>query len=140
MNDERPKGFCGGKYWRELLELIRDIHSSERVLHRQMLDIYATSIDYDRKAPETVESFKFVRNKPHFAVHGHTAAEVTSEGADAEGTNMGSSSFSGTRRRKTDVSIAKNYLYESELRRLKTLVSAYFDAAEFRAQNRQPLT
>lgn len=138
MDDERLKELGGGRYWRELLERIRDIRSSEKVLYRQVLDLYATSLDYDAKASETVEFFKIVQNKLHYAAHGHTAAEVIVARADAAKPNMGLTAFAGQRPRKSDVSIAKNYLDESELKKLNTLVSAYFDAAEFRAQTHEP--
>lgn len=138
MDDERLKQLGGGQYWRELLERIRDIRSSEKVLYRQVLDLYATSIDYDPNAPATVEFFKVVQNKLHFAAHGRTAAEVIAERADATKPHMGLTTFAGERPRKSDVSVAKNYLSEPELKKLNTLVSAYFDAAEFRAQSHQP--
>jgi hypothetical protein len=138
MDDQKLKNLGGGNYWRELLERIRDIRSSEKVLYRQVLDLYATSIDYDSKPEETVEFFKIVQNKLHYAAHGRTAAEVIAARADATQPNMGLTSFAGERPRKSDVSVAKNYLDESELKRLNTLVSAYFDAAEFRAQNHEP--
>lgn len=138
MDDAKLKNLGGGTYWRELLERIRDIRSSEKVLYRQVLDLYATSVDYDPKANETVEFFKIVQNKLHYAAHGRTAAEVIDARADAGAPNMGLTSFAGERPRKSDVSVAKNYLDESELKKLSTLVSAYFDAAEFRAQNREP--
>jgi len=138
MDDARLKELGGGRYWRELLERIRDIRSSERVLYRQVLDLYATSVDYDPSADETAEFFKVVQNKLHYAAHGRTAAEVIAERADATQPNMGLTTFAGTRPRKKDISVAKNYLNETELKRLNTLVSAYFDAAEFRAQDHQP--
>ncbi|MBX3312595.1 MAG: virulence RhuM family protein [Microbacteriaceae bacterium] len=138
MNDEKLKNLGGGNYWRELLERIRDIRSSERVLYRQVLDLYATSIDYSPNAEETVEFFKIVQNKLHYAAHGRTAAEVIASRADASKPNMGLTTFSGVRPRKYEVSVAKNYLDETELKKLNTLVSAYFDAAEFRAQNQEP--
>lgn len=138
MNDALLKNLGGGTYWRELLERIRDIRSSEKVLYRQVLDLYATSIDYDPRAAETFEFFKVVQNRLHFAAHGHTAAEVVFARADANQVNMGLTSFPGDHPRKADVAIAKNYLSEAELRKLNTLVSAYFDAAEFRAQDHEP--
>ncbi|MHA7861622.1 virulence RhuM family protein [Tessaracoccus sp. Y36] len=138
MNDEALKELGGGRYWRELLDRIRDIRSSEKVLYRQLLDLYATSVDYDPKAPETPQFFAVVQNKLHFAAHGRTAAEVIVERADATQPNMGLTNFSGQRPRKSDIAIAKNYLTEPELKRLNTLVSAYFDAAEFRAQSHEP--
>ncbi|MGB3413483.1 MAG: virulence RhuM family protein [Microbacteriaceae bacterium] len=138
MDDQKLKNLGGGSYWRELLERIRDIRSSEKVLFRQVLDLYATSVDYNSKAEETVDFFKIVQNKLHFAAHGHTAAEVILTRADAGKPNMGLTSFSGVGPRKSDVSVAKNYLDETELKKLNTLVSAYFEAAEFRAQNHEP--
>jgi len=138
MDDQKLKDLGGGRYWRELLSRIRDIRSSEKVLYRQVLDLYATSLDYDAKADETVEFFKVVQNKFHYAAHGRTAAEVIAERADATKPNMGLTSFAGVNLRKSDVGVAKNYLDDGELTRLNTLVSAYFDAAEFRAQNHEP--
>lgn len=127
MDDERLKNLGGGNYWRELLERIRDIRSSEKVMYRQVLDLCATSIDYDSKADEMVEFFKIVQNKLHYAAHGRTAAEVIAARADAKKPNMGLTSFAGERLRKSDVSVAKNYLDEIELKKPNTLVSAYFD-------------
>ena len=138
MNDALLKQAGGGMYWRELLERIRDIRSSERVLYRQILDLYATSVDYDPRTAESQTFFAVVQNKLHFAAHGHTAAEVVASRADATQPNMGLTSFAGARPRKAEVVIAKNYLSESELKKLNTLVSAYFDAAEFRAQSHEP--
>lgn len=138
MDDAKLKNLGGGTYWRELLDRIRDIRSSEKVLYRQILDLYATSVDYDPRAEETVEFFKIVQNKLHFAAHGRTAAEVIASRADATQPNMGLTSFAGQRPIKAEVTIAKNYLSENELKKLNTLVSAYFDAAEFRAQNHEP--
>lgn len=111
---------------------------AEKVLYRQVLDLYATSIDYDPQAEETVEFFKIVQNKLHYAAHGHTAAEVIASRADVNQPNMGLTTFAGERPRKADITVAKNYLSEPELTKLNTLVSAYFDAAEFRAQNHVP--
>ncbi|MDZ4179792.1 MAG: RhuM family protein, partial [Coriobacteriia bacterium] len=136
--DAKLKELGGGRYWRELLERIRDIRSSEKVLYRQVLELYATSVDYDSTAEETTEFFKIVQNKLHYAAHGHTAAEVIATRADASQPDMGLTSFTGGRLHKADVSIAKNYLNENELKKLNTLVSAYFDAAEFRAQSHKP--
>ena len=138
MDDAKLKNLGGGTYWRELLDRIRDIRSSEKVLYRLILDLYATSVDYDPRAEETVEFFKIVQNKLHFAAHGRTAAEVIASRADATQPNMGLTSFAGQRPIKAEVTIAKNYLSENELKKLNTLVSAYFDAAEFRAQNHEP--
>jgi hypothetical protein len=138
MDDEKLKNLGGGSYWRELLERIRDIRSSEKVLYKQVLDLYATSIDYDAKAEETIEFFKVVQNKLHYAAHGQTAAEIIAARADANQPNMGLKSFAAAAPRKAEVSVAKNYLDESELVKLNTLVSAYFEAAEFRAQRHEP--
>ncbi len=138
IDDAKLKELGGGRYWRELLERIRDIRSSEKVLYRQVLELYATSVDYDPTAQETTEFFKIVQNKLHYAAHGHTAAEVIASRADASQPDMGLTSFAGERLRKSDVTVAKNYLNEGEIKKLNTLVSAYFDAAEFRAQSHQP--
>lgn len=138
MDDAKLKELGGGRYWRELLERIRDIRSSEKVLYRQVLELYATSLDYDPTAQETIEFFATVQNKLHYAAHGHTAAEVIVTRADSTQPDMGLTSFPGDRPRKADVAVAKNYLNESELVKLNTLVSAYFDAAEFRAQSHEP--
>lgn len=138
MDDAKLKSLGGGTYWRELLDRIRDIRSSEKVLYRQVLDLYATSVDYNPQADESVEFFKIVQNKLHFAAHGHTAAEIIASRADATKPNMGLTSFAGERPLKAEVAVAKNYLSEDELKKLNALVSAYFDAAEFRAQNHEP--
>lgn len=138
MDDARLKELGGGRYWKELLERIRDIRSSEKVLYRQILDLYATSVDYDPGSEETATFFKVVQNKLHYAAHGQTSAEVIAQRADAGKPFMGLLSFTGNRPTKAEALVAKNYLDEGELKRLNTLVSAYFDAAEFRAQNRQP--
>jgi len=138
MDDLRLKNLGGGAYWKELLERIRDIRSSEKVLYRQVLDLYATSVDYDPKAEASVVFFKAVQNKLHYAAHGHTAAEIIAARANANKPFMGLLSFTGKHPTKAETSVAKNYLDADELRRLNTLVSAYFDAAEFRAMNHQP--
>lgn len=138
MDDARLKNLGGGNYWKELLARIRDIRSSEKVLYRQVLDLYATSVDYNPKSEESTRFFKTVQNKLHYAAHGHTAAEVIAARADAGKPFMGLLSFSGERPTKADIPVAKNYLEAGELRRLNTLVSAYFDAAEFRAENHEP--
>ncbi len=138
MDDERLKNLGGGNYWKELLERIRDIRSSEKVLYRQVLDLYATSVDYDPKAQVSAEFFKTVQNKLHYAAHGQTAAEVIQQRANAGQPFMGLLSFSGAQPTKAEAAVAKNYLTVDELKRLNTLVSAYFDAAEFRALNREP--
>lgn len=138
MDDQKLKDLGGGRYWRELLDRIRDIRSSEKVLYRQVLDLYATSVDYDPTAAESAEFFAIVQNKLHFAAHGRTAAEVIAARADASKPNMGLTNFVGERPRKADVRVAKNYLNESELKQLNLLVSAFFDVAELRAINREP--
>ena len=138
MDDARLKNLGGGAYWKELLERIRDIRSSEKVLYRQILDLYATSVDYNPKSDEAALFFKTVQNKLHYAAHGQTAAEVIESRADAGEPFMGLLSFSGNQPTKAEIIIAKNYLDEKELKRLNTLVSAYFDAAEFRALNHEP--
>jgi hypothetical protein len=140
MDDERLKNLGGGGYWKELLERIRDIRSSEKVFYRQVLDIYATSIDYDPKSDVSVLFFKTVQNKIHFAVHGQTAAEVIYSRADAEKEFMGLTTFSGSRPHLKDVMIAKNYLSEKELRSLGQLVSGYLDFAERQAEREIPMT
>ena len=132
MDDERLKNLGGGNYWKELLDRIRDIRSSEKVMYRQVLDLYATSVDYDPKSSESVAFFKMVQNKLHYAAHGHTAAEVIFERADAEKPFMGLTAFSGDFPTLKDVEIAKNYLTEDELKILNNIVSGYFDFAEER--------
>lgn len=139
MDDERLKGVSGGNYWKELLERIRDIRSSEKVLYRQVLDLYATSIDYNSKSKESIIFFKTVQNKLHYATNQQTAAELIFYRADAEKEFMGMTSFSGTLPTKTDAVIAKNYLSKAELYRLNRLVSAFFDLAEIKAQDQEPM-
>ncbi len=134
MNDERLKENGGGNYWTELLDRIRDIRSSEKVLYRQVLDLYATSIDYDPHNAESQKFFATVQNKLHYAVNKHTAAETIYERADAEKEFMGLTAFSGAIPTKKDIVIAKNYLDQDELFRLNRLVSAFFDLAEIKAQ------
>ncbi len=138
MDDTRLKNLGGGSYWNELLDRIRDIRSSEKVLYRQVLDLYATSVDYDPRAEASITFFKTVQNKLHYAAHGQTAAEVVKQRADAGKPFMGLLSFNGSQPTKAEVGNAKNYLNTDELKRLNTLVSAYFDAAEFRALNHEP--
>lgn len=140
MDDERLKNPGGGGYWKELLQRIRDIRASEKVFYRQVLDIYATSIDYNPKADVSIEFFKKVQNKIHYAVHGQTAAEVIFNRADAEKEFMGLMTFPGNRPYLKDVVIAKNYLDEKELRSLGQLVSGYLDFAERQAEREQPMT
>ena len=139
MDDERLKGNGGGMYWKELLDRIRDIRSSEKVLYRQVLDLYATSVDYDPRSSESIRFFKIVQNKLHYAAHGHTAAEVIFERADAEKPFMGLKTFAGEMPVMKDVTVAKNYLEENELRIMKNLVSGYFDLAEINAIEHKPM-
>ena len=139
IDDARLKGNCGGNYWKELLDRIRDIRSSEKVLYRQVLDLYATSIDYDPRSKESVLFFKIVQNKLHFAAHGHTAAEIIYERADAQKPFMGLTSFAGEMPALKDVGVAKNYLNADELRVLNNLVSGYFDLAEINAIEHKPM-
>lgn len=139
MDDERLKGNGGGNYWKELLDRIRDIRSSEKVLYRQVLDLYATSVDYNPHSDESIRFFKIVQNKLHFAAHGRSAAEVIYERADAEKPFMGLTSFSGELPALKDISIAKNYLLEDELKILNNLVSGYFDLAEINAIEHKPM-
>src|SRR5574344_3139554 len=130
LDDERLKGNGGGQYWYELLNTIKDIRSSEKVLYRQVLDLYATSVDYDSTDEETILFFKMVQNKLHYATHGQTAAEVIYNRADSKKPFMGLKSFTGDFPIKQDVLIAKNYLDENELKILNNIVSGYFDFAE----------
>jgi hypothetical protein len=140
MDDERLKNLGGGGYWKELLQRIRDIRASEKVFYRQVLDIYATSIDYDPKADVSVEFFKKVQNKIHYAVHGQTAAEVIFNRADCEKEFMGLITFSGIQPHLKDVVVAKNYLNEKELRALGQIVSGYLDFAERQSEREQEMT
>lgn len=139
LDDNRLKGNGGGQYWKELLDRIRDIRSSEKVLYRQVLDLYATSVDYDPKSSESIAFFKMVQNKLHYAVHGHTAAELIYERADANKPFMGLKTFKGDMPVKSDIGIAKNYLNENELKILNNLVSGYFDFAEIQAMRHNPM-
>ena len=140
LDDERLKNLGGGGYWKELLQRIRDIRASEKVFYRQVLDIYATSIDYDPKAEVSVDFFRKVQNKIHYAVHGQTAAEVIFNRADAEREFMGLTTFPGSRPYLKDVVVAKNYLNEKELRSLGQIVSGYLDFAERQAEREQAMT
>lgn len=139
MDDERLKNIGGGGYWKELLDRIRDIRSSEKVLYRQVLDLYATSVDYNPHSSTSIEFFKIVQNKLHYAAHGHTAAEVIYKRADAQKPFMGLTSFAGEIPTKKDIGIAKNYLNEKELKILNNLVSCYFDFAEIQAIEHKPM-
>ena len=139
MDDERLKGNGGGNYWKELLARIKDIRSSEKVLYRQVLDLYATAVDYDPKDSKSIEFFKIVQNKLHYAAHGHTAPEVIYERADSDKPFMGLTTFKGDLPIMSDVIIAKNYLTEEELKILNNLVSGYFDFAEIQAIKHNPM-
>jgi len=139
LNDKRLKELGGGDYWKELLDRIRDIRSSEKVLYRQVLDLYATSADYNPKSTESIAFFKMVQNKLHYATHGNTAAEVIYNRADSEKEFMGLTTFSGDFPTKKDITVAKNYLSENELKVLNNLVSAYFDLAEINAMEHKTM-
>ena len=139
IDDNRLKQNAGGNYWYELLNRIRDIRSSEKVLYRQVLDLYATSVDYDPRTPESIRFFKIVQNKLHYAAHGYTAAEVIYERADSDKPFMGLTVFAGDHPSLKEVVIAKNYLTEEELKILNNLVSGYFDFAEIQAMKRKPM-
>jgi hypothetical protein len=139
MNDDLLKRAGGGSYWRELLERIRDIRSSEKIFYRQVLDLYATSVDYDPRTAESQRFFKIVQNKIHYAAHGHTAAEIIAGRANAERPFMGMSVFEGDKPVKSETVVAKNYLDETELATLNRMVTAFFDLAELRAMQRVPM-
>jgi hypothetical protein len=140
LNDERLKEPEGGRYFEELLARIRDIRSSEKVFWRKVLDIYSTSVDYDPRSETSKLFFKQVQNKMHWAAHGHTAAELIYQRADACQPNMGVTNFPGNRLLKRDVEVAKNYLSEDELNILNRIVTAYLELAEIQAMNRNPMT
>ena len=140
LDDNRLKQLGGGDYWKELMARIRDIRASEKVFYRQVLDIYATSVDYNPRSDTSIEFFKKVQNKMHFAVHGQTAAEVIYNRADAEKEFMGLKTFEGSKPHLKDAVVAKNYLDEKELRALGQIVSGYLDFAERQAERRQPMT
>ncbi|MBG9987793.1 virulence RhuM family protein [Aerococcaceae bacterium DSM 111176] len=139
LNDELLKSSGGGNYWQELLNRIRDIRSSEKVMYRQVLDLYATSVDYDPRSSESIAFFKIVQNKLHFATHGHTAAELIYNRADSTKEFMGLRSFSGDFPTLKDIKIAKNYMTEEELKVLNNLVSGYFDFAEIQAMRQNSM-
>ena len=139
LDDDRLKRLGGGNYFDELLERIRDIRSSEKVFWRKVLEIYATSIDYDPRAESSILFFKQVQNKIHWAAHKHTAAEVIYQRADAEKEHMGLTSWQGKSIKRTDVEVAKNYLNKDELDALNKIVTAYLDIAEVRALNHEPM-
>lgn len=140
LDDDRLKKLGGGNYWKELLDRIRDIRATEKVFYRQVLEIYATSVDYDPRASISLEFFKKVQNKIHYAVHGHTAAELIVERADAEKDFMGLLTFKGNQPTLVEAKTAKNYLNEKELRAMGQLVSGYLDFAERQAEREQPMT
>ena len=139
LDDERLKNLGGGNYWKELLDRIRDIRSSEKVLYRQVLDLYATAVDYDPRSDTSRLFFKIVQNKLHYAAHGHTAAEVIYERADADKPFMGLTTFKGELPCLNEVKIAKNYLSADELKILNNLVSGYFDFAEIQTLRHKPM-
>ena len=139
LDDDRLKKLGGGNYFDELLARIRDIRSSEKVFWRKVLEIYATSIDYDPSAESSVLFFKQVQNKMHWAAHKHTAAEVIYQRADAEKDNMGLTSWASDTIRRSDVEVAKNYLTQQELDALNKIVTAYLDIAEVHALNQEPM-
>jgi hypothetical protein len=139
MNDDLLKNMGGGLYWKELLERIRDIRASEKVIYRQILDLYATSLDYNATMPETLEFFKIVQNKLHYAASGHTASEIVFNRANAELPFMGLTVFKGKRPVKSEVTIAKNYMTEKELFALRRMVNAFFDMAELKAETHEPM-
>mgnify|MGYP004612932151 FL=1 len=134
IDDERLKGNAGGNYWRELLDRIRDIRSDERLIYRQVLDLYATSFDYDKTAEESKRFFAAYQNKFHFAIHEHTAGELIRERANADEPFMGLRTFKGRQPVKAEVSVAKNYMEPEELDAMKSLVSGFFDFAEMQAK------
>lgn len=139
MNDDLLKRAGGGNYFDELLSRIRDIRSSEKVFYRKILEIYALSIDYDPRTETTMQFFKTVQNKMHFSVHGHTAAEIIYERANAEKDFMGLTSWTGALPKRTDAEIAKNYLSSDELDTLNRIVSLYLDFAELQAKSHKPM-
>lgn len=139
MDDKRLKNLGGGTYWKDLLDRIRDIRSSEKVMYRQVLDLYATSADYNPKSNETIAFFKTVQNKLHYAAHGQTAAEVIYARADSEKEFMGLTSFSGKFSTMKDIGVAKNYLTAKELERLNRTVSVFFEVAEMNAMDHKPM-
>lgn len=139
LDDDRLKRLGGGNYFDELLARIRDIRSSEKVFWRKVLEIYATSIDYDPNAEDSIQFFKQVQNKMHWAAHRHTAAEIVYQRADVEKENMGLTSWEGKRIKRSDTEIAKNYLTQTELDALNKIVSAYLDIAEVRALAHEPM-
>lgn len=140
LNDERLKNLGGGNYWKELLDRIRDIRSSEKVMYRQVLDLYATATDYDSNSETSQTFFKIVQNKLHYAAHGNTASEVIYLRVDSDKPFAGIMSFKGDQPTQAEAMIAKNYLSEQELKVLNNLVSAYFDLAELNAIEERAMT
>ena len=140
LDDERLKWNWWWNYWKELLDRIRDIRSSEKALYRQVLDLYATSIDYDPKSQISIQFFKIVQNKLHYATNQHTAAETIYERADSNKDFMGLTTFAWAMPTLSDIKIAKNYLTKDELFRLNRMVSAFFDLAEIKAQEHEKMT
>ena len=139
LNDDFLKNMGGGLYWKELLERIRDIRASEKAMYRQILDLYATSLDYNASQQETYAFFRIVQNKLHYAASGHTAGEIIFDRANAELPFMGLTVFKGRRPVKSEVTVAKNYMTEKELFALRRMVNAFFDMAELKAENHQPM-
>ena len=139
MDDERLKQMGRGGYWYELLNRIRDIRSTEKVIYRQVLDLYATSVDYDPNSPESADFFKIVQNKLHYAAYGYTVAELIYKRVDSEKPFMRLTTFSGNQPTSREITVAKNYLSEEELKILNNLVSGYFDFAEIQAMKRKPM-
>lgn len=139
LDDDRLKNLGDGNYFDELLDRIRDIRSSEKVFWRKVLEIYATSIDYDPKAESSILFFKQVQNKMHWAAHKHTAAEIIYQRADADKNNMGLAAWAGKEIKRSDVAVAKNYLNEKEIDALNKIVTAYLDIAEVHALNQEPM-
>lgn len=139
MNDELLKVAGGGNYFEELLTRIRDIRSSEKVFWRKVLDIYATSIDYDAKAETSIQFFQTIQNKMHWAAHGNTAAEIIYQRVDSSQPNMGLTNFKGSKPTKQDIQTAKNYLDEKELNILNRMVTAYIEVAELQAMGKTPM-
>ncbi len=139
MNDDLLKKAGGGSYWKELLERIRDIRSSEKVFYRQILNIYGTSVDYTPKGENSLLFFQTVQNKMHYAAHGHTAVEVLMERANAESKFMGMTTFEGKKPKQADATVAKNYLHEDEIKILNRIVTAYLEFAELQAIRHIPM-
>lgn len=140
IDSERLKNLGGGNHWKELLDEIRDIRSSEKVLYRQVLDLYATAEDYDPKADQSQKFFAIVQNKLHYAAHGNTASEVIYYRVDSDKPFVGMTNFKGKQPTQAEAMVAKNYLSQKELKVLNNLVSAYFDIAEINAMEEKPMS